>query len=353
MKLIDRYILGEMVGPALAALAAFVVLITGHVLYTVVDVVAGKGVPLEDILKFAALKAPDAAILAMPVAALLGCSLALNRLASDNELIPMLTSGVSGLRLMAPALALGCVATCASFLLKEYAVPRADQEAQSLMSSILVKQKTLAFRPGQFVEAGQQWIFVARDVNNDLDTLGGLIGLMKRPDQPPWVVYAPSARFSGRRLVADNARFHGITWPGSLDYLAGDLDVDLTEMASSSFSGERMENRSLRRIIQLRRETAHAGPEATRPYDVEIHGRLSLISACLVFSLLAAPVALRFGRGQNLAGILATLVVAFVYYVVMLGMRILGGNGFLPVPVAAWAENVVVLGLSFWGMRKF
>ncbi len=353
MKIIDRYILGEMVGPALAALAAFVVLITGHVLYTVVDVVAGKGVPLASIVKFAALKAPDAAILAMPVAALLGCSLALNRLASDHELIPMLTSGVSGVRLMAPALALGFVATCASFALKEYAVPRADQEAQRLMSSILVQQKTLAFKPGQFVEAGNQWIFVARDVDNDRDTLEGLLGFMKRADQPPWVVYAPEARFSGRRLVANNARFNGITWPGSLDSLSGDLDVDLTEVSAASFSGERMENRSLGRLLELRRQVAAGGPLSTREYDLEIHGRLSLIFACLVFSLLAAPVALRFGRGQSLAGILATLVVAFVYYVVMMGMRVLGGNGVLPVPVAAWAENVVVLGLSLWGMRRF
>jgi lipopolysaccharide export system permease protein len=114
-----------------------------------------------------------------------------------------------------------------------------------------------------------------------------------------------------------------------------------------------MENRSLGRLLELRRQVAAGGPLSTREYDLEIHGRLSLIFACLVFSLLAAPVALRFGRGQSLAGILATLVVAFVYYVVMMGMRVLGGNGVLPVPVAAWAENVVVLGLSLWGMRRF
>ncbi len=353
MRLMDRYLIREMLGPAVGALLAFVVLIIGHVLFTVVDVVAGKGIRLESVMHFAALKAPEAAILALPVATLLGCALALNRLASDNELTPLMAGGVSGYRLMRPALLLGLTATVFSFAIKEFAVPAADQQAEAMYRQMLLRQKSLVFKPGTFVDSGGRWVFVARDVDRDTDTLYGVRGILRQPGGFPWLMFAPKARFQGRRLVAQQARFYGFAFPDSVDSLYGDLDVDLNELSGYVTSGAVTGNRSLSVLLTERAARLEGGARDVREYDLEIHSRLSLIVACLAFSFLAAPVALRFGRGQSLAGVLATLVVAFIYYVVMLGLKILGGNGVLPVPVAAWAQNVAVIAGSLWAMRRF
>ncbi len=352
MRLIDRYLIHEMVWPAVAALSGFIVLITGHVLFTVVDVVAGKGVHLESILRFAALKAPDAAVLALPVATLLGCSLALNRIASDNELVPLLAGGMSGYRLMAAAMSLGLVASLGSFAIKEGLVPRADHEAQRLYREMLLRQKTLAFRPDQFVDTGERWVFIAHRVDRDNDTLHGLRAFMRRPGQFPFIVRAETAQFAGRELFAPQMHFYAFAFPEVLDTGTADLTIDLGELSGVVTGGQRMENRSIRDLLRERREGSAGTARATREYDMEIHTRLALVTACLVFSLLAAPVALRFGRGQNLAGVLATLVVAFVYFIVTMGLKLLGGNGVLPVPVAAWSQNVVLVVLALLAMRR-
>lgn len=352
MRIIDRYLLREMAGPAMAALLGFVVLITGHVLFTVVDVIAGKGVRLESILEFAVLKAPDAVVLALPVATLLGCSLALNRLASDNELVPLLAGGVSGYRLMAPAMMLGLAATLCSFAFKEVMVPAADRQAQKLYREMLLRQKTLAFKPERFLDTEGRWIFIAHEVDTDNDILHGLRAFMRRPGEFPYIIRAQTAQFAGRAMFAPRIRFYAFTFPDVLDAGTADLKIDLGELSGVVTGGGLLENKSIRQIAKERAERRAGARGPTREYDLEIHGRLSLIAACFVFSLLAAPVALRFGRGQSLAGVLATLVVGFAYFVVMLGLRILGQNGTLPVLVATWSHNVVLVALAFIAMRR-
>lgn len=353
MRLLDRYVLREMLGPALAALLGFVVLITGHVLFTVVDVVVGKGVRFENILQFAALKAPEAAVLAMPVATLLGCALALNRFASDNELMPMFAGGIGGYRLMGTALVLGLSASVISFGTKEFLVPMADRRAEELYREMLLRQKTLAFKPGQFLDTGGRWVFIADQVDRDRDRLMGLRALMRRPGQLPMFVRAQSAQFSDRTLWATGVSYIEFSFPDKLNYGAAEsLVIDLGEIGGGLTSGDQLRNRPLRRLLRERASLAPGPPGSTRELDMEIHSRLSIITACIVFSLLSAPVALRFGRAQSLAGVLATLVVAFVYFLVMLGLNILGSNGALPVPVAAWAQNVVLVALALAAMRR-
>jgi lipopolysaccharide export LptBFGC system permease protein LptF len=352
MPTLDRYMLREMMGPALAALLAFVVLITGHVLFTVVDVVAGKGVHMGDIIRFAACKAPEAAVLALPIATLLGCALALNRFASENELIPLIASGISGYRLMVPAIVLGLSASVLSFGLKEFVVPWAGVQAESFYREVLLRQKTLAFKPGKFVETGGPWVLIARDVDRNRDRLFGLRALMKRPGRFPLLVRAETAEFADDYLSAPEVTYHDFSFPRSLTWGTGGLVISLGNISQGAVSGESLQSRSIRQIIRQRANVPEGAPALVREYDLEIHTRLALIAACLVFSLLAVPVALRFGRAQSLAGVLATLVVAFAYFVVMLGLKLLGGNGVLPVAVAAWAQNLVLVAVSLLAMRR-
>ena len=55
MLRVDRYLLSEMLKPFLVGLATFTVMITGHMLFTVVDQVVEHGVGAPSILSFMAL----------------------------------------------------------------------------------------------------------------------------------------------------------------------------------------------------------------------------------------------------------------------------------------------------------
>ena len=90
-----------------------------------------------------------------------------------------------------------------------------------------------------------------------------------------------------------------------------------------------------------------------RQYLVEFDKRMALAFSCLLFALLAGPIVGAFGHTQSLVGLLATLLIVFVYYVVMLWLQMLAEAAILPT-FGVWFLNVIValiaLGL-LWRQR--
>jgi lipopolysaccharide export system permease protein len=81
-------------------------------------------------------------------------------------------------------------------------------------------------------------------------------------------------------------------------------------------------------------------------YGVEIHKKLALAVACLVFVLLGAPIALRFPRGGVGLVIGVSIVVFGLYYVALIGGQALGVRGFVPPALAMWGANLLFGGIG-------
>jgi lipopolysaccharide export system permease protein len=81
-------------------------------------------------------------------------------------------------------------------------------------------------------------------------------------------------------------------------------------------------------------------------YGVEIHKKLALAVACLVFVLLGAPIALRFPRGGVGLVIGVSIVVFGLYYVALIGGQALGVRGHVPPALAMWGANLLFGGVG-------
>jgi lipopolysaccharide export system permease protein len=82
-------------------------------------------------------------------------------------------------------------------------------------------------------------------------------------------------------------------------------------------------------------------------YRLEIHKKYSLATACLVFVLIGAPLAVRFPRGGLGMVIAASSVIFGVYWIGLIGGENLADAGRAPPWLGMWAPNVVfgLLGL--------
>ena len=77
-------------------------------------------------------------------------------------------------------------------------------------------------------------------------------------------------------------------------------------------------------------------------YVIEINKKFSLAAACLIFSILAPPIALRFPRGGVGLVIGVSLLVFALYYVGLIGGEAAANNGYVPPFWAMWFTNVVM-----------
>lgn len=356
MRTVDRYLLSEMVWPFVGGLLTFMVLITGHMLFLAIEVIVDHHVPLSGVLRYIGYQLPGAAVMALPVASLLASALALNRLAADHEIVALRAGGVSPWRMMVPALLVGLVATAAGTWLTGDLAPRARRAADSLLRDLVLQQKALAFRPQRFVDTGRGLQFYAETVDNAHNTVGNLYAFLVQPQSAPLLYWTDRAQFGETTLEAAQSRAYLLTTAGNLTTLEGDgLTIDLTQMPSGArVPVQELGGQTLAELWARAKPQAGTGLPGDRTAWLELHCRLALAAACLVFALLAGPVALRFGRGQSLVGVLATILVVFVYYVIMLWLRMLGNAGVLPLPVAAYGQDVVLLvlaALAIWRQR--
>ena len=90
--------------------------------------------------------------------------------------------------------------------------------------------------------------------------------------------------------------------------------------------------------------------EQMRDLDVEIHKKYSIAFASLVFVIVGAPLALRFGGG-GIGMVLTTSMVIFaLYYVGLIGGETLAGRGYVTPLVAMWIVNALMTVLGVIGL---
>ena len=77
-------------------------------------------------------------------------------------------------------------------------------------------------------------------------------------------------------------------------------------------------------------------------YAIEINKKFSLAAACLIFCIVAPPIALRFPRGGVGLVIGVSLAVFALYYVGLIGGEAAANKGLVPPFWAMWATNVIM-----------
>lgn len=91
--------------------------------------------------------------------------------------------------------------------------------------------------------------------------------------------------------------------------------------------------------------------QAINRYDVEIHKKLAIAFACLVFTLMGPPLALRFPRGGVGMVVAASTVIFSVYWVGLIAGESLADRRIANPAVTMWMGNVVFLLLGLWLVR--
>jgi lipopolysaccharide export system permease protein len=83
-------------------------------------------------------------------------------------------------------------------------------------------------------------------------------------------------------------------------------------------------------------------------YKVEIHKKLSLSFACIVFVLLGAPLAIRFPRGGAGMVIAVSIGIFAVYWMGLIGGERLADRGIMSPFWAMWTPNFIFLAAGIW-----
>lgn len=371
-RLIDRYVIGELLGPFFLGWGMFVLLfVLAENLFRLATMVA-RGAPLASVGEILALQAVIASVYCLPMAMLLSGLMAFNRLSGDSELTAMQAGGVPNLRVIRNSLLLGLVASFGGLALNEYVVPPASRRLDDVRDGIeaRLKDKVLEDLLGDKA-------FVYQDY--DGKQLARVV-IAKRfiPAEPPrpakmetvtymsynqgrveMVVEAESAEWvredrenRGRhwwRFNDANTQMMMSVTPGQrIKVHSNTLDFALNkspqEVSRAKKDPTEMTYRELKDYI-ARVKNEGIRPRVVRQLEVAAEQKLAIPFAAAVLAIIGAPLGIRRQRSTTGMGVGLSLLVILLYYLGMGSLGVLGQNGQVEPLVAAWAFNV--LGLLF------
>src|SRR5213076_1360027 len=134
MRLLDRYVIRNFVQVYFYCIAGFISI---WLIFDVSDNISSFidnhiGLPL--VVRYYATQIPQVFIILLPVALLLSLLFALGRMSRANEIVSMLTAGVSLPRVLLPLIGIGLITAAASMALNYSLAPHAELARKAFLS---------------------------------------------------------------------------------------------------------------------------------------------------------------------------------------------------------------------------
>src|SRR5260370_13301124 len=145
MKLLDRYVIRNFVQVYLYCIAGFTSI---WLIFDVSDNIStfiDQHVPLSLVIRYYATQIPQVFIILLPVSLLLSLLFALRRMSRSNEIVSMLTAGVSLPRVLLPLIGMGLLTVAASMALNYSVAAHSELARKAFLSEA-------QSRPGRYIQ---------------------------------------------------------------------------------------------------------------------------------------------------------------------------------------------------------
>ncbi|MBU0672267.1 MAG: LptF/LptG family permease [Candidatus Margulisbacteria bacterium] len=341
MKVIDRYVFMEMLGPFMIGVIGFVLVLAVDLLFTMADLIINKGIPLWAVLKLLLYKLPAIMVLTFPVSTLFATAMALGRLSKDNEIIALRTSGITLFRISVPIVIIGVVVSLASYITNEKIVPHANFVSSNIIRQIIYKRPLPEVKENVFFKDARDRYYYARRVDMKTKTMDNIMVYEITDERFPRVILADRATFQGRIWDLEKGIIHKYDEKGYLKYEAAfaNMQLNVSEDVlsfSEQKTSQNMNSFELKSMIN----TLSKGGVNTHAFQTELYMKYSIPLTCFVFALIGIPFSLPSPRTGRTWGMVMTIVFMFTFYVFASVFRSLGTGGILPPLVAAFTPQV-------------
>ena len=375
--LIPRYIIGAMLPYMVLSLLMLTAILLAQQASRLTDVLIYTDLPLSLLGSIGAALLPGVLTFSIPLATLAGIIIGYSRMGSDSEIVAMRSAGVGSWTMIWPALLIGLLLSGATTYLHLKEAPEAARDLERIALEGALAKLDSPVEPRTFSTLPRYVIYV-RDGDKALGTWGRVFIFAQQNDRTNDVFTARSGRIdsSGDRSelvlsdvlatkfpVADEHQSRNVGGPAN-ENPGGPLNND----GQKSYVVERFEqlrfsiNTGRADIVQRlsRRDTnadsmdwaelmerTRTGSDAQQREAVRVLNRRAALSiAPFVFALIGAALGLRVRRGGRSVGVLLSLIVVIVYYLLSLLGESLARAGTMSPYVGPWLATVFIVGLS-------
>lgn len=152
MRLIDRYLLRQLLGPTVLATLALTAVAFLSQSLTALDIIVNQGQSAAVFAKVTILAMPQLINIVLPIALFVAGLVALNRLHVEQEIVVCYAGGMSRARVIAPAMRLASAVALLALVLNLWIQPASFREMRRTLFQVRTDLAATLVRPGEFTE---------------------------------------------------------------------------------------------------------------------------------------------------------------------------------------------------------
>jgi len=362
IKILDRYIFVEMLGPFFFGVATFTILfVAGGQLFVVTRMVTEDNTPISTALYYLANTLPAILVFTFPMAVLLAALLSFGRISGESELVALKAGGVSFTRIAFPAIIMTLMVTLLSLYINNDIAPNSTYIAQTILFDQLTKSDDLIREnlvlKGEEEDGVERIIFSRKLIPFENRMEDATIQYYKdrklirevrakdvyyNPEEHKW--YLKVARIDDYSASPDSIDPEKTFTSISEEVY---LPLDKSPIQIAKDRGRRPEEMNQKQLRRKLDEMYDKGFDSEndlkryREYEVYYYQKIAIPFTCFVFGLFGIPLGVRPHRTSKAIGLGLSIVFIFIYYVLMSTGMAMGRNGYMPALWAAWLPNII------------
>ncbi len=349
MRILTRYILGEILSHTLIGCALFTFILFMRDLPHILEMVVRNSSTFSNVMEILLFTLPNTFKVTIPMAVLVGILLGLSRLAADSEIIAMRASGLGIGYFVRVASIVAIGGTLLGLANSIFVAPRANQAILDMQQALETSQASYEIQPRVFYEDFRNTVLYVQDVRAGAGASNWRQVFMADVTDPttPLITTAASATVvndSTQELLMRlrNGSRHETVAGQPLQYNISTFDTTDRPLQLSQQSDMhlgRMDTAIFALPMGALLERTH-GPDARR-FLIELHNRFAYPVACLVLMLVGVPLGVASRRGGKSSAVVAAIALVIVYYSVSLIGTALGRQNWIPAFLAVWMANLL------------
>jgi LPS export ABC transporter permease LptG len=361
MRLLDRYIVRYFVQPYVYCIIGFLSI---WLIFDISDnssIIFDTRAPFGLVVRYYCTQIPEVLVILLPVALLLALLFSLGRMSRANEIVSMLTAGVSVPRIILPLLVIGLLTTGVTFALNYSLAAHAELARKNFLDQVhrggprdttisaqVFRNRTdnrtwyiARFKPESDQFTGVQ--VVQQDAQGNITRNYIASGATYDAAQKRWVLrgtkvvdYDLAGNITNEKIYKSLAIDHWSETPYRL--------------SSANVRPEFLGIGELRTYLDYNADF----PETLlAPFRTQYHYRWALPWTCFVVAIMAAPLGIGYSRRGILASVAAAVGLVFAMNFLIHLFLALGEGDRVPGVVAGWTPNVIffVIGLYLLHLR--
>jgi lipopolysaccharide export system permease protein len=354
MRLLDRYVIRNFVQVYVYCIAGFLSI---WLIFDVSDNIStfiDQHVGLLLVVQYYATQIPQVLIILLPVSLLLSLLFALGRMSRANEIVSMLTAGVSLPRVLMPLIGMGMLTVATSMALNYSLAPHAElahktflsdaqsHSARNIQGQVFRNRTDLRtwfiqnFRQGDNTFNNVQ--VLQQDAQDNIVTSYVASRAYYRPDTKTWDL--------------ENVRLTNYDAAGNItkeEFLPSLKIEHWSEtpfrLGSANVQAEFLSVPELREYLYFNGDFP---PTLLAPFRTHLQYRLALPWTCLVVVWIAAPLGIGYSRRGVLSSVAAAVVLVFSMNFLVHFFLAMGEGARVPAWIAAWTPNILFAAIGLY-----